>query len=141
MNEYEIYYEAFDISDVNERKNFILEKCADDKTLFDNIMRLFPEEENVDNDTYGKYRIEKQIGKGGMGVVYLANYTENFGTETFTKQVALKTINPQLKLEPKSIKIFLKEIKTLANWGPFKYTIFGHQHQRKRQTFFRDGIC
>lgn len=112
--EYEIYYEAFDIKDADERKAFILEQCGDDKTLFDNILRLFPDEEEADNDTYGKYEIEKQLGKGGMGVVYLAHFTENFGTETFTKQVALKTINPQLKLEPKNIKIFLKEIKTLA---------------------------
>ena len=112
--EYEIYYEAFDIKDADERRNFILEKCGDDKLLFDNIMRLFPDEENVNDDTYGKYKIEKQLGKGGMGVVYLASYTEIFDSETFTKQVALKTINPELKLELKNIKVFLKEIKTLA---------------------------
>jgi serine/threonine protein kinase len=112
--EYEIYYEAFDIKDAEERKNFILDKCGEDKTLFDNIMRLFPVEEELEFDTYGKYEIVKQIGKGGMGIVYLANLTENFEAETFTKKVALKTINPQLKLEPKNIKIFLTEIKTLA---------------------------
>lgn len=112
--EYEIYYEAFDIKDAEERKNFILDKCANDKILFDNIMRLFPDDENVDDDTYGKYKIESKIGKGGMGIVYLAGYSEDFGTETFTKQIALKTINPELKLDSKSIKVFLNEIKTLA---------------------------
>lgn len=112
--EYEIYYEAFDIKDAEERKRFIIEKCVDDKTLFNNIMRLFPNEEEADDDTYGKYKIEKQLGKGGMGIVYLASYTEDFESEIFTKQVALKTINPELKLEPKNIKVFLKEIKTLA---------------------------
>ncbi len=112
--EYEIYYEAFDIKDAEERKNFILEKCADDKNLFDNIMRLFPDDESFDDDTYGKYKIENKIGKGGMGIVYLASYSEDFGAETFTKQIALKTINPELKLDSKSIKVFLNEIKTLA---------------------------
>ncbi len=112
--EYEIYYEAFDIKDADERRNFILEKCAGDKTLFDNIMRLFPDEEIFDDDVYGKYIIEKLIGSGGMGIVYLASFSEDFGNEIFTKQVALKTINPELKLESKSIKIFLKEIKTQA---------------------------
>jgi serine/threonine protein kinase len=112
--EYEIYYEAFDIKEAEERKNFISDKCGEDKTLFDNIMRLFPAEEELESDTYGKYEIVEQIGKGGMGIVYLANLTENFEAETFTKKVALKTINPQLKLEPKNIKIFLTEIKTLA---------------------------
>jgi serine/threonine protein kinase len=111
--EYEIYYEAFDIKNEEERRQFILEKCNDDKALFDSIMRLFPEAQ-IDDDTYGKYKVDKEIGKGGMGIVYLASYTETFETESFTKQVALKTINPSLKLEPKNIKIFLKEIKTLA---------------------------
>jgi eukaryotic-like serine/threonine-protein kinase len=112
--EYEIYYEAFDIKDAEERKHFILEKCGEDKTLFDSIMRLFPGEEELEIDTYGKYEIVKQIGTGGMGIVYSANLTENFESEVFTKRVALKTISPQLKLEPKNIKIFLTEIKTLA---------------------------
>jgi serine/threonine protein kinase len=112
--EYEIYYEAFDIKDSEERENFILEQCGGDKTLFDNIMRLFPDDENFDDDAYGKYKIKHKIGKGGMGIVYLASFSEYFGTETFTRQVALKTINPELKLDSKSIKVFLNEIKTLA---------------------------
>jgi serine/threonine protein kinase len=112
--EYEIYYEAFDIQDAEERSKFISDKCAADKVLFDNIMRLFPDEENLADDTFGKYEIVKQIGKGGMGIVFSASLTETFGTEIFTKKVALKTINPALKLEPKNIKNFLTEIKTLA---------------------------
>jgi serine/threonine protein kinase len=112
--EYEIYYEAFDIKDSEERRQFILDKCAGNETLFDNIMRLFPDNENIDDDSYGKYKIENKIGKGGMGIVYLASYSEDFGAETFTKQVALKTINPELQLDSKSIKVFLNEIKTLA---------------------------
>jgi len=70
-------------------------------------MRLFPEAQ-IDDDRYGKYEIKKEIGKGGMGIVYFAVYTETFGTESFTKKIALKTINPELNLEPKNIKKFLK---------------------------------
>lgn len=111
--EYEIYYEAYDIENVVEREKFILEKCGGDRSLFENIMRLFPDEQ-IDDDAYGKYRIEREIGQGGMGIVYLAAYTETFGAETFKKKVALKTISPQQKLDAKNIKIFLQEIKTLA---------------------------
>lgn len=112
--EYEIYYEAFDIADPEERRRFVLEQCGEDSTLFDNIMRLFPKDDEPLDDKYGKYEIERQIGKGGMGVVYLARFSEEFGSESFTRHVALKTINPLLKLAPQHIKMFLKEIKTLA---------------------------
>lgn len=111
--EYEIYYEAYDIEDAEERKKLILEKCGGDLSLFENIMRLFPHEQ-IDDDTFGKYKIEREIGQGGMGIVYLAAYTETFGAENFKKKVALKTISPQQKLDAKNIKIFLQEIKTLA---------------------------
>ena len=95
--EYEIYYEAFDIEDSAKQNQFILEKCADDKNLYDNIMRLFPEEQ-IDDDRYGKYEIKKKIGKGGMGIVYFAVYTETFGTESFTKKSLSKpSIRTQIR--------------------------------------------
>lgn len=111
--EYEIYYEAYDIKDAEERKKFILEKCGGDRNFFEKIMKLFPDEP-LDEDFYGKYKIEKEIGRGGMGIVYLASYTENFESESFTRKVALKTISPEQKLDAKSIKKLLLEIKTLA---------------------------
>lgn len=111
--EYEIYYEAFDIKDLEERRKFILEKSLGDQKLFDDIMKLFPDEE-IEDDIFGKYKIDKEIGKGGMGIVYLASFSETFGSESFTRKVALKTISPEFKLDAKGIKIFLQEIKTLA---------------------------
>lgn len=111
--EYEIYYEAFDIEDAEKRRKFILEKCGGDQKFFENIMKLFPDEP-ADEDVYGKYRIEKEIGRGGMGIVYLASYTEKFESASFTKKIALKTISPEQKLDSKSIKKLLLEIKTLA---------------------------
>lgn len=111
--EYEIYYEAYDIEDAEERRQFILEKCGGDEKFFENIMKLFPEE-TLDEDTYGKYEVEREIGRGGMGIVYLASYTENFESESFTRKFALKTISPEQKLDAKSIKKLLLEIKTVA---------------------------
>lgn len=111
--EYEIYYEAFDIEDAEERRAFILEKCGGDKEFYENIMKLFPDEV-LDADRYGKYKIEREIGRGGMGIVYLAGYTETFENESLTRRVALKTLNPEQTIDAKSIKKLLLEIKTLA---------------------------
>lgn len=111
--EYEIYYEAFDIEDAVRRREFIREKCADDEEIFERILKLFPEEE-IESDVYGKYKIERELGRGGMGVVYLASFSESFGKEVFRKEVALKTINPVQRLDARSIRAFLQEIKTLA---------------------------
>jgi serine/threonine protein kinase len=52
-----------------------------------------------------KYRIEKQLGKGGMGSVYLATH---LGTD---RPVALKVIAPQFMLNDEFIERFKREAK------------------------------
>src|SRR4051812_45024425 len=57
--------------------------------------------------TLGKYRIIDKIGRGGMGIVYLAV------DETLDRQVAIKAISPEL-VEGELVKRFRAEAVTLA---------------------------
>lgn len=53
----------------------------------------------------GKYRIEEQLGKGGMGAVY---YATHLGTE---RPVALKVIAPQLMQHNEFVERFRREAR------------------------------
>ncbi|WP_372365169.1 protein kinase [Candidatus Uabimicrobium sp. HlEnr_7] len=59
------------------------------------------------NVNFGKYRIEKELGRGGMGVVYKAYDTQ------YDIYVALKLITKQ-GFSEKDLKQFSQEVKTLA---------------------------
>jgi serine/threonine-protein kinase len=53
------------------------------------------------------YRIERELGRGGMGVVYLAL------READGARVALKTIVPAIKLAPAQVQRFIREANIL----------------------------
>ncbi len=55
----------------------------------------------------GPFEIKKQIGAGGMGVVYSAIYTKN------GKKVALKLLPPELNEDTPLVKRFERELKVL----------------------------
>jgi eukaryotic-like serine/threonine-protein kinase len=58
---------------------------------------------------FGPFEIERRLGIGGMGVVYLATYTAD-GRE---RHVALKVLSPGLSDDPKLLKRFDREIEIL----------------------------
>lgn len=55
----------------------------------------------------GPFELQKQIGAGGMGVVYSAIYTKN------GKKVALKLLPPELSDDKRLVKRFERELKVL----------------------------
>ena len=85
----------------------------------------------------GPFILGRQIGAGGMGIVYLATYVET------GKQVALKVLPPALSEDEKLLKRFEREIlilKRLRHPNIVKYYGGGtHQGQRWYAMEYIDG--
>jgi len=54
------------------------------------------------------YRVERELGRGGMGIVYLARCLRD------QRAVAIKTIRPRAGAEPHEVQRFLREASILA---------------------------
>src|ERR1700742_3668081 len=59
----------------------------------------------------GEYVLERKLGEGGMGEVYLANRS---GPRGFTKRVAIKRILPELSEDSQLIQMFCDEARVAA---------------------------
>ena len=57
----------------------------------------------------GRYRVEKILGEGGFGVVYLAH------DDQLSRPVAIKVPHPKLVAGPKEAEVYLTEARTVAN--------------------------
>jgi tetratricopeptide (TPR) repeat protein/tRNA A-37 threonylcarbamoyl transferase component Bud32 len=55
-----------------------------------------------------QYRLERELGRGGMGVVFLATDT------TLDRRVAIKVVHPELALHESITRRFLAEARTIA---------------------------
>src|SRR5258708_6040055 len=81
----------------------------------------------------GKYRIEEQLGKGGMGAVY---YATHLGTE---RPVALKVIAPQLMKHDEFVERFRREARAagrLRHPNVVDVTDFGFAHVGEDQVAY-----
>ena len=81
----------------------------------------------------GKYRIEEQLGKGGMGAVYFATH---LGTE---RPVALKVIAPQLMKHDEFVERFRREARAagrLRHPNVVDVTDFGFAHVGPEQVAY-----
>ncbi len=55
-----------------------------------------------------QYRLERELGRGGMGVVFLATDT------TLDRRVAIKVVHPELAAHASIVRRFLAEARTIA---------------------------
>ncbi len=62
------------------------------------------QEKNYDSLYEGKLRLKKELGRGGFGVVYLAEHIET------GRQYAIKEIIPEVKVNRHNMNLFLREI-------------------------------
>ncbi len=123
-----IFFTAVEL-DGNEREDYLTDKCKDPmlKQEIDSLLSahdksnkflensIIPAEPAIDNNnlfigkTFGKYKIEKLIARGGMGLVYLG-----MRDDEVKQQAAVKIINPGVA-SGIVIKRFQTERQTLAN--------------------------
>lgn len=64
---------------------------------------------NLATPNFGNYRIEKELGQGGMGTVYLAKDTG------LNRNVALKILRADLSHDPEFARKFLEEVEVTAS--------------------------
>jgi serine/threonine protein kinase/tetratricopeptide (TPR) repeat protein len=64
--------------------------------------------EYIPGSTVGSYQIERQIGQGGMGVIYLARDTR------LGRPVALKLLQPHLTKDPQRLHRFRQEARAVS---------------------------
>src|SRR4051812_12602525 len=63
---------------------------------------------NVGEAVAGRYRIERELGRGGMGVVYLAEQL------AVARKVAIKVLNDSLARDAEFVSRFIGEARLLA---------------------------
>ncbi len=123
----ESLYDAVSEMDADERARFLAVQCADDEDLRCELMRLFRDGDSgltgvveqaaadIAPDQWsghrlGPYRIQRRLGQGGMGSVYLAVRDD----DQFRKQVAIKTLKFEA-VESFTLQRFRHERQILAN--------------------------
>ncbi len=91
--------------------------------------------ENLDYLILGKYRVIKQLGKGGMGDIYLAEHTQ------LRKLVAIKIISEELSKRPQFVNLFKREARSAAKLQhPNIAQVFDYGEEKGKYFYVMDYI-
>jgi serine/threonine protein kinase/tetratricopeptide (TPR) repeat protein len=111
----------------DRRDTFVRQACAGDEDLYQEVVSLLESHDTTKTffdkpvimpraaadpmigRTFGVYQIVREIGRGGMGSVYLATRAD----DQFRRRVALKAIKPELA-DDHTLRRFHNERQTLA---------------------------
>ncbi|MFN7945899.1 MAG: protein kinase [Blastocatellia bacterium] len=126
----EIFNQAVELS-TGARESFVLTSCGADEALRQQVAQLLASDQQADKfleespirfaanepvragEMIGAYRVVREIGRGGMGAVYLAERADG----EFAQQVAIKIIHPALEQQqdwPEVLRRFQSERQILA---------------------------
>jgi serine/threonine-protein kinase len=83
----------------------------------------------MNGKTIGHYRIDAELGRGGMGVVYKAEDTK------LRRTVALKFLSPHLLADPQQKTRFLREAQAAAALDHPNISTIHEVHEADGQTF------
>jgi len=127
-----IFDTAVDLA-AGERERYLDEQCGDDPELLEYVRalldqnadpdpavaatiagaaaRAFGSGDSIDGELIGPYRVERMIGSGGMGMVYLARRAD----EQFDQEVAIKLgrhslVDPQTELRLRNERQILSDL-------------------------------
>ena len=127
-----LYYEVLEYPSAEMRARFLERECAEDTELFAEITTLLSSSENSDDflaesdfsfalrlinkpqrslhagDDFGKYKILKFLGCGGMGEVYLAR------DSALKRKVALKLLPPNIAADETRVRRFQIEARAAS---------------------------
>ncbi len=81
------------------------------ESVLKNILETRKAERLIGVELDGRYRIEKQIGEGGMGVVFLARHM------VIEKAVAIKVLRAEIATDEAVVKRFVQEARAASRIG------------------------
>ncbi len=116
---YDAYLDAAMAGDVEEPAAFLLKRGVLDPDLAEQLrsirrmaeahrLALAEEVDWLPDERLGDFRVLRQLGKGGMGVVFLAEQT------SLGRLVALKVIRPAYQLDKEAVVRLQREARSIA---------------------------
>jgi serine/threonine protein kinase len=81
------------------------------ESVLKNVLQIRKAERLIGVELDGRYRIEKQIGEGGMGVVFLARHM------VIEKAVAIKVLRAEVASDEAVVKRFVQEARAASRIG------------------------